>query len=48
MPGRVWEFFRVDELGVSVQPGFTDEFPGCDKQKHRVFYVITFRKRRRD
>jgi hypothetical protein len=41
-----WEFYRVDAIGVSVQPSFTDEFFMRDKEKHSVFYVITFRKRR--
>ena len=37
-----WEFYRVDPIGVQVQPGCLGSLFGMTVQE-RTFYVITFR-----
>lgn len=38
-----WEFYRVDAIGVQVQPGCFDALFG-KKAEDSQYYVITFRK----
>lgn len=38
-----WEFYRVDPIGVSVQPGCLASLLG-QKEQITTYYVITFRK----
>jgi len=38
-----WEFYRTDNIGVSLQPGCLAGVLG-QKESLQVFYVITFRK----
>lgn len=38
-----WEFYRVDPIGVQVQPGCLGSLLGQVVQE-RTFYVITFRR----
>ncbi len=38
-----WEFFRVDSIGVDVQPGCFDALSG-KKATSSMYHVITFRK----
>jgi hypothetical protein len=38
-----WEFYRVDPIGVSVQPGCLASLLG-QKEQINTYYVITFRK----
>ncbi|MDN3518064.1 DUF4177 domain-containing protein [Aquisalimonas lutea] len=40
-----WEFFRVDSIGVSLQPGCFDALSG-KKEENSQYHVITFRKPR--
>jgi hypothetical protein len=37
-----WEFYRVDEIGVRINPGCLSALFGVPTQT-RVYYVITFR-----
>lgn len=39
-----WEFYRVDSIGVSVNPGVLGIFEFGRKQEDATYYVITFRK----
>ena len=38
-----WEFFRVDSVGVQVQPGCFDALGGKSEQND-VYHVVTFRR----
>jgi hypothetical protein len=38
-----WEFYRVDSIGVQLQPGCMDSLSG-KKVEYSSYYVITFRK----
>lgn len=38
-----WEFFRVDEIGVEVEPGCLASLLGVNKTLIR-YYVVTFRR----
>lgn len=38
-----WEFYRIDSIGVQVQPGCFDALFG-KKVESNIFYVISFRK----
>lgn len=38
-----WEFYRVDSIGVSVQPGCFDVLFGR-KAQSGTYYVVTFRR----
>lgn len=38
-----WEFYRVDSIGVALQPGCFAALGG-KKEEHNLYYVITFRK----
>lgn len=40
-----WEFYRVDSIGVQLQPGCFDALGG-KKEQNDVYHVITFRKER--
>ena len=37
-----WEFYRIDSVGVSLQPGCFDSIFG-KKEESSIYYVITFR-----
>jgi hypothetical protein len=37
-----WEFYRVDSIGVQVQPGCLASIFGASVQE-RTYYVVTFR-----
>ncbi|GGC63540.1 hypothetical protein GCM10011400_59220 [Paraburkholderia caffeinilytica] len=39
-----WEFYRVDSIGVNVQPGCFDALFGR-KAQSATYYVVTFRRR---
>jgi hypothetical protein len=41
--GDGWEFYRVDSIGVRVQPGCLGVLLG-HKQQTMEYYVITFRR----
>jgi hypothetical protein len=38
-----WEFFRVDTIGVQVQPGCLGILGG-QRQTNNAYYVVTFRR----
>lgn len=38
-----WEFYRVDPIGIQVQPGCLAGLLGQSVQE-RTYYVVTFRK----
>ena len=38
-----WEFYRVDSIGVDVQPGCLASLFG-KKSQESIYYVMTFRK----
>ncbi|MDH5301427.1 MAG: DUF4177 domain-containing protein [Gammaproteobacteria bacterium] len=38
-----WEFYRVDSVGVRLQPGCFAALGG-KKEENSLYYVITFRK----
>ncbi|MEM5368965.1 DUF4177 domain-containing protein [Paraburkholderia azotifigens] len=38
-----WEFYRVDSIGVNVQPGCFDALFGR-KAQSATYYVVTFRR----
>jgi hypothetical protein len=38
-----WEFYRVDSLGVHLQPGCFGFLTG-KREEDNIYYVITFRK----
>ncbi len=38
-----WEFYRIDSLGVALQPGCFGSLTG-QKEVNSLYYVITFRK----
>lgn len=40
-----WEFYRVDSIGVSVQPGCLGIIMG-HKQELLSYYVLTFRRQK--
>lgn len=40
-----WEFYRVDPIGVSLQPGCLAALLGQKEQQH-LYHVITFRRTR--
>lgn len=42
-----WEFYRVDSVGVQIQPGCLGALQGKSTAQE-VFYVITFRRPRSD
>lgn len=37
-----WEFYRVDEVGVQVNPGCLGAMLGAAAQQH-IYFVVTFR-----
>jgi len=37
-----WEFYRIDSIGVQLQPGCMGALSG-KKAEERIYYVITFR-----
>lgn len=37
-----WEFYRIDSVGVQLQPGCFDSLFG-KKAENNLYYVITFR-----
>lgn len=38
-----WEFYRIDSVGVSLQPGCLGGLSG-QKAQNSIYYVISFRK----
>ena len=42
MAGKGWEFFRIDSIGVNIQPGCFAALTG-QKEVQATYYVITFR-----
>jgi hypothetical protein len=38
-----WEFYRVDSIGVQLQPGCFEALFG-KKAENSMYYVVTFRK----
>jgi hypothetical protein len=38
-----WEFYRVDEIGVKVQPGCLAMLFG-QREQSKVYYVVSFRR----
>jgi hypothetical protein len=45
MAGQGWEFLRIDEIGVHVQPGCLASLLG-QKTSVTNYYVVTFRQPR--
>lgn len=43
MADQGWEFYRVDSVGVQLQPGCLGSLLG-QKTAEQLYYVITFRK----
>jgi len=43
MAEQGWEFYRVDSIGVQLEPGCLGALLG-QKAAERAYYVITFRK----
>lgn len=38
-----WEFYRVDEIGVKVQPGCLAMLLG-QREQNKIYYVVSFRR----
>lgn len=46
MSAQGWEFFRIDQVGVAVQPGCMGALTGV-KQTMTYYNVVTFRRPRK-